>query len=505
MSSFTYDFIVVGAGSAGCAVAHGLASRGAGRVLVIEAGPSDRVPLVKMPFGLVWLLGGKRDWSYKSVPQPGLGGRQLGIPRGRMLGGSGSINSMVWFRGRRADFDAWQVPGWSGAEVEHVFEEVEAHLRPRRLEGAHPLSEKLSTVFPQNDPLAIPTPDRESAGVFAFNLHEGRRWSAADALLRPAQATGDVHVLTGWQVQHLVIARDRVQGVCSKDGTQILARKGVILSAGAIGSPDVLLRSGVGPAEDLRKAGIDVVHECDEVGENLHDHPGAGLHFEGPGSGYGLSPSLWPSWAIAPFDWLLRGRGVLASPTVEGGGFFNAAGDGGAPDVQSHFIPFRLAHDGRKYALKQGYFADVCVCRPKSRGALRMTSSGLDIDLGLFQDARDLDLLVAGFMRLRHLLAEADFGGIGAPEVSPGPDVRTTEQLRAHVRAKAGTAYHPVGTLRMGTDALAPVTERLRLRGLDGLWVADASIMPAVTSANTNAPSMMIGARAAAMVAEDAA
>lgn len=505
MPTATYDFIVVGAGSAGCAVAHELAARQAGRVLVIEAGPSDRVPLVKMPFGLVWLMGGKRDWSYRSAPQEGLGGRQVGIPRGRMVGGSGSINSMVWFRGRRADFDAWAVPGWSGAEVTPDFEAVEAYLQPRRLTGAHPLTEGLSTVFPQNDPQAIPDPEREGAGVFAFNLHDGSRRSAADAFLRPALAGGDVHLLTGWQVARLRLDGDRATGVVFADGSEIVARKGVILSSGSIGSPEILLRSGIGPVADLRAAGIAPRLDREEIGAKLHDHPGAGLHYEGPGSGYGLAPALWPTWALGPLSWMLGGRGVLASPTVEGGGFFNAAGDGGPPDVQSHFIPFRLGHDGRKYALKQGYFADVCVCRPRSRGALRVVPGGLEIDLGIFRDARDFDLLVTGWKRLRKALAESDLGGFAAPEVSPGPQVQDEEAVRAHIRATAGTAYHPVGTLRMGEDAGAPVTGRLALRGVEGLWVADASIMPAVTSANTNAPSMMIGYRAGRMIAEDAA
>jgi choline dehydrogenase len=501
--AIAYDHIVIGAGSAGCAVAHGLVTGGAGSVLVIEAGPSDRWPLVRMPFGLVWMMGGRRDWRYRSAPQAGLGGRSIAIPRGRMVGGSGSINSMVWFRGRAADFDGWAVPGWSWPEVAPAFDAVEAHLRPRRLSGAHPLTEALGALFPTNDPAALPHPDREGAGVFAFNLHDGRRWSAADAFLRPVLDRGAT-LLTGAEVARLTIRGDRIAGVRLGDGTEIAARKGVVLSAGAIGSPEILLRSGFGPAEDLRAANIDVIRDLPGIGQNLHDHPGAGLHYEGGGSGYGLAPSLWPRWAMAPLQWAVTGRGLFASPTVEGGGFFNARGDGGEPDVQSHFIPFRLGHDGRRYALKQGYFADVCLCRPKSRGALRLTKRGLEIDLGLFADEGDLDTLTAGWLRLRARMVEADLGPHQAPEVAPGPAVQTEDQARAHIRATAGTAYHPVGTLRMGADDAAPVTPELRLRGIDGLHVADASVMPAVTSANTNAPAMMIGYRAGMMISRAA-
>ena len=499
----TYDFVVIGAGSAGCAVAAGLAERQAGSVLVIEAGPSDRWPLVRMPFGLVWTLGSRRrDWRFMSSPQAGLGGRRIAIPRGRMLGGSGSINSMVWFRGRAADFDGWGVEGWSWSEVEPAFEAVEARIGPAPLATPHPLTQALSNLFGGNDPAANPTPERESAGVFRYNMRRGRRWSAADAFLRPAMDAG-VTVLQGHQVERIGLTGDRASSVVLADGTEIGAAKGIVLSAGAIGSPALLLASGIGPGEDLRAAGRDVVRDLPGVGANLHDHPGVGLHFRGAGSGYGLDPSLAHIWAAAPFDWLLRRKGVFASPTVEGGAFFAANGSG-EPDIQSHFIPFLLGWRGRRYERGRGYFADAVVCRPKSRGALKLGKESLEIDLGLFSDPADLDLLVKGWLRLRTLMAEADFGPMRADEVFPGPGVTTEDEARAHVVAHAGTAYHPVGSLAMGTGD-APVTARLKVKGIEGLWVADASVMPAVTSANTNAPSMMIGHRAGAMIAEDAA
>ncbi len=502
----TPDFIVIGAGSAGCAVAAGLIERQAGTVTLVEAGPSDNSPLVKMPFGLVWMMGSaKRDWCYFSTPQEQIGGRQLNVPRGRMVGGSGSINSMVWFRGRRDDFDNWSVPGWSWADVEPVFAEIEARLSPRQMQGAHPLTRALQGLFPANG-CDVPTPEYESAGVFCFNMQNGRRRSAADAFLR--SPSPDLTILTGREVDRIAFENGAARRVVFVDGFELRANKGIVLCAGSTGSPVILMRSGIGPVEHLAKLGIDVVQAEEEVGQNLHDHPAAGLHFVGSGSGYGLTLAQMPAWALAPFQYLITRRGRFASPTVEGGEFFNARGLDEAPDVQTHFIPFMLGWQGRRFVYGSGYFADVCVCRPKSRGQLRLSSrdpkASPKIDLGLFNDPSDLDTLVAGLKRLRQLMDRADVGPHRAPEDFPGLSVRTDEELRAYVRSRAGTAYHPVGTLRMGART-APVTPRLRVQGIEGLWVADASVMPAVTSANTNAPSMMIGYRAGQMIAEDAA
>lgn len=500
-----YDFIVIGAGSAGCVLAARLTELQAGSVLLVEAGPSDSSPLVKMPFGLVWMMGSeKRDWRYTSTPQGGLGGRMINIPRGRMIGGSGSINSMVWFRGRQRDFDDWNVPGWAYSEIEADFAALESRIEPRRLATPHPVSELLDRMFPANDKHAIPTPERESAGVFAYNMRDGRRWSAADAYMRPALTKG-LSVKTGLCTKRIRFTGERASHVEFHDGSTVSAAKGIILCAGAIGSPEILMSSGIGPAADLRNAGSDVLIDMPEVGENLHDHPGVGLHFAGPRSGYGLAPSQIGHWIAAPFAWSLFQKGVFASPTVEGGAFFNAAKVGSEPDIQSHFIPFKLGWKGSRYTFGRGYFADAVVCRPKSRGRLRFSGNGLLIDLGIFEDSRDLDLLVKGWFRLRELMASLDLGTMKAPEVFPAERVTSEEEARQYVRERAGTAYHPVGSLRMGTDSGAPVTERLRLRGTDGLWVADASIMPSVTSANTNAPSMMIGHRAAEMICADAA
>ena len=481
-----FDHIVVGGGSAGCAVAARLAERPGASVLVIEAGPSDRDIRVKVPFGLVQLMrSNTRNWKRATVPMVSAGGRGIAVPRGKMLGGSGSINSMVWFRGCRADFDAWGLPGWDSAAVWRAFDAVEARMTPTRLPDPHPLSEAFGRVFPANDPGAPPSPERQSAGVFHCNMRRGARWSPADGFLRPSGAD----VLTGAEVARVDFDGPRARGVTLRDGRRLKARAGVILSAGSIESPMILMRSGIGPGTDLQAAGIDVRIDAPGVGANLHDHPGFGLHFKGARSGYGLTLGQLPAWALSPFQWLLTRSGRLSSNTVEAGAFYNVSG-GDTPDIQTHFLPFLMGWQGRSIIWGAGYFADVCLCQPRSRGRLRM---GRDpyaplIDLNLFGDQSDLDTMVRGVARLRQILATADFGTRRAPEAFPGAQV-TGDALRDTIRDRAGTAYHPVGTVALG----GPLDAQGAVKGTQNLWVADASVMPRITTANTNAPSMMIG------------
>lgn len=501
-----FDFVVIGAGSAGCAVVAGLAERGVGTVAVLEAGPGDAVPQVKVPFGLLYTMGSGRDWRFTSSPQRAAGNRRLNVNRGRMIGGSSSINSMVWFRGRADDFDGWGVPGWTWADVAPAFDAIEARITPGRLPETHPLSESFGRSLGSND-LGPPTPERESAGVFHVNMRNGRRWSAADAFLRPARAAGGVEIVSGAEVDRIELRDGAARVIHLVDGRAVHARRGVVLSAGSIGSPAILMRSGLGPAADLQKIGIETLRDLPGIGQNLHDHPGVGLHHVGPGSGYGLTWDQVPAWALSPLNWLLRRRGRMVSNFVEAGAFFRAMPKGPdgdtRPDVQTHFIPYMMGYRGRTITTGSGFFADVCVCRPVSRGQLKLGSRDPrqppEIDPGVLNDRRDLEVLVAGLKRLRVILSQADFGDRAAPEACPGLQVTGDNDLADYVRSRCGTAYHPVGTVRMGGPG-APVTPDLRLRGVEGLWVADASVMPRITSANTNAPSMMIGYRAGQMV-----
>lgn len=508
LTATAFDYLVVGAGSAGCAVAAGLAKSGAESVGVLEAGSTDSSWLVKTPFALMFMMGNRRyDWLRTTCPQSALGGRVLPVPRGKVVGGSGSINSMVWFRGRRADYDEWGLPDWRADEVARAFDEVEAKMPPQRLPDPHALSTRFARALGGNGEGA-PTPEQEGAGVFRVNMRGHHRWSAADAFLRPAQAGGNLTVVTRAQVDRLLVARGRAVGIVLIGGQTFKARKGVVLSAGAIESPAVLMRSGIGPGEQLRSLGISVLKDAPQVGRNLHDHPSVGIHHAGANSGYGLTLKQLPGWAAAPWLYVLGKRGVLSSNIVEAGAFFHSGGSSAIPDAQVHFIPYMMGWRGKARVWGSGYFADVGVCRPKSRGDLKLVSSDPGsapaIDLGLLNDPDDMTTLVAAFKRLRALLANAPFDDRRAPEVFPGQAAVSDKQIESYIRDRLGTAYHPVGTLRMGLDD-APVTPRLKVKGLAGLWVADASVMPQITSANTNAPSIMIGHRAAGFILEDTA
>ncbi len=502
-----FDFIVIGAGSAGCAATNELAKANVGTIAVLEAGYTNRVPQVKIPFGLAWTRGSKRDWKFKSQPTTELGGRSIDVTRGKMLGGSSSINSMVWFRGRRDDFDNWDVDGWAWHDVEGAFEEVESLLKPTRFVDPHPVSEAYGLALGDNGH-APPTPERESAGVFHVNLHSGARRSAADAFLTPAKNTGRVEVLTQANVDRVEFEEGTARRVILTDGRQLSARRGVVLSAGSIGSPTILMRSGIGSGEQLLALGISVQVDAQQVGENLHDHPAVGLHHAGANSGYGLAINQFPHWAVSPFNWLLRRKGRLTSNIVEAGAFFraNPIGTDGddRPDCQSHFIPFMVGHKGYFITWGAGYSADVNICRPHSRGSLTLRSADPheqpNIDLALLRDRRDVDTLIYGVKRLRDVLKKAPFETRRAVEVYPGDEVQSDEDIEQFVRDRCATAYHPVGTLRMGQDKGAPVSARLAVREVGNLWVADASIMPKITTANTNAPSMMIGLRAGKMI-----
>ncbi len=524
-----FDYVVVGGGSAGCAVAGRLSETPGVTVCLLEAGPPDKDLRIKVPLGVMTLMGNATfDWGFKSAPHAHLGGRRVSVPRGKTLGGSGSINSMVYIRGRASDYDRWAELGCQGWDWQRVLERYKQAERNSRganayhgdagplwvedLPSPHPMVHRLVRAgqdegIPANDDFNGAT--QEGLGNYQTTMHRSRRFSPADAYLRPALSRGNLTVLTGALVDRLVIERRRATAVRVRTGDgerTITARAEVILSAGAVASPAILMRSGVGPGEHLAEQGVGVVLDRIGVGENLHDHPAVGMHYGGGRHGYALSLATLASNALAPTRYLFSGKGLFASNTVEAGGFARTTETLSEPDVQFHFIPARLGHEGSAVVWGRGYYCDVCVLKPRSRGRLRLASadpaSAPVIDLNLLAEPDDEATLMRGAKLLRRILANPALKTGNAQELVPGPDVQTDDHLRAMIHARLGTAYHPVGTCRMGPtdDERSVVDPALKVIGLDNVRVADASVMPEIIAGNTNAASMMIGSTAADLI-----
>ncbi|MEL7536421.1 MAG: GMC family oxidoreductase N-terminal domain-containing protein [Pseudomonadota bacterium] len=529
----TTDVLVIGGGSAGCAAAGRLSEDPSLEVCLLEAGPADSSPLIKVPLGVVALMGHRDfDWRWRSAPLRHLGGREVSVPRGRTLGGSGSINSMVYIRGRASDYDEWLADGCAGwgwddvlarfrrAENNGRFREDPLHgtsgpLYVNDLPSPHPMVQQWQAAgaahgIPSNDDFNGEV--QEGLGNYQTTMRHGRRWSPADAYLRGAMRRHNLEVITDTLAERIefsdrtaktVIARRRGREI------RINVRRELVLCAGAIATPTLLMRSGIGPGEHLREFGIHVVIDRPQVGENLHDHPAIGMHYGGGDQGYALSLPTLPANALAPLRYCLARRGLFASNTVEAGGFARTDAALAEPDVQFHFIPARLGHEGKAIVWGRGYYSDVCVLKPKSRGRVRLAAADPAampaIDLNLLSDPHDDRTMLAGAKLLRSLLRHPALARGDAEELVPGPDVRSDDELRDMIHRRLGTAYHPVGTCRMGRsdDPRSVVDPTLKLLGTTNVRVADASIMPSVIAGNTNAVSMVIGEAAAEFVAAD--
>ena len=540
-----FDYVIVGGGSAGCVLAERLSRDPHYSVCLIEAGQKDSDLRIKVPFGLVNLMGNQAfDWTFKSTAQPAKKGKSVSVPRGKTLGGSGSINSMVYIRGRKTDYDRWAAlgaEGWGWSDVLPYFKDMENNSRLRQdplhgtdgplhvqdLPSPHPLTD----VWQQaGKDLQIPRSHdfngttQEGLGVYQTTMKKGRRWSAADAFLRPALKRPNLTVITGWQVDHIMLDGTRARAVrlVKQDGKQVSSpynsqdnkqarsceigvRGEVILSAGAIGSPAILMKSGIGRPDDLSKIGVQPVIPLVGVGQNLQDHPAVAVFHGGRRSGYGLSLSQLPSLALSPLRYLATRSGLLASNTVEAGGFAKTDSNLEAPDVQFHFIPARLGHQGKMIVWGRGYYCDVCLLKPKSRGQITLADAfgKLNIDPNLLADPDDQEKLIKGLKLLRRIMAAPAFDHMRNPELAPGPEVQSDEALADYIAHMMGTAYHPVGTCKMGraSDALTVVTPDLKLQNTENIRVVDASVMPEIVAGNTNAPTMMIAAKAGDIIA----
>ena len=530
MAGGDYDYIIVGAGSAGCVLANRLSARPELKVLLLEAGGSDRSMYVRMPAGIANLAGPKFNWGYETSPQTAMNGRRMYQPRGRLLGGSSSVNAMVYMRGQTADYDHWRQlgnAGWSYDDVLPFFKQAENNERIR--DDFHGQSGSLNVAErPYTNPLShafvaaaqeagIPfNPDFNGAvqlgcGLFQVTQKNGERCSAAAAYLRPAAARANLTIVTGAQATRVLIEHGRAVGVEYARGRRrhiVRAAREVVLAGGAINSPQLLLLSGIGPAGELRAAGVSAVHDLPGVGKNLQDHLNVNiLQHATPRSTLDDKARLLPSIGVA-LQWALYRTGPGTSNVAEAGAFvvsglgtsFGAA----TPDIQYHFIPAQVVDHARTKLDGYGVTLHACCLRPQSRGEIRLASADplqkAVIDPNYLAAEYDLKILIDGIRRGRDILAAPALQPWLGAERIPGPAMQSDAALETFIRAAAETEYHPVGTCKMGNDPMAVVDEQLRVRGVGGLRVIDASIMPTLVSGNTNAPTIMIAEKGAAMM-----
>ena len=514
-----FDFIIAGAGTAGCVLAARLSESGRHRVLLLEAGGEDRSPWIKVPVGYAKLFGNPRyNWMYTTAPEPALNGRVLEQPCGRVIGGTGSINGMLHIRGQREDYDRWRDagnPGWGWEDVQPWFEKSELAVSPPP--QAHPLADAFIAAaaeagFPANDDFNGPR--QEGAGYYKLNTRNGFRSSAATAYLHPARGRANLAVVTNAMVTRVIIDSGIATGVEYTRGNETLvarARREVIVSGGTFNSPKILQLSGVGPGAQLQALGLPVICDLPGVGENLQNHFRASMVFRcrQPVTHNDVMASLPKKIGMA-LEYALFRKGPLAAGTYAGG-FFRSGPQAATPDLQATFWTYSVARrDAGGVVLHPfpGFTMNAVILRPESVGSVRLASAAPEAPPVIRYNhlAADYDrrTLVAGLRLMRKFAAMPAMAKFADEELLPGAASDSDQALVDYARSTGNSVYHPVGTCRMGADAGAVVDARLRVHGVSRLRVADASVMPWVTSGNTNAPTAMIAERAAAWIASDA-
>ena len=531
-----YDFIIVGAGSAGCVLANRLSTDPANKVLLLEAGGWDRNPLFRLPMLMGKLFhSGIYNWHYHTEPEPHLNGRSLYWPRGKVLGGTSTINGMIYVRGNRHDYDRWSqlgLPGWSYDEVLPAFRRSEAHIQRSgefhnsdgeltvcRARGHNPLMDVFCEAgeqagYPLNDDFNGAT--QEGFGRYDFTIRKGKRWSTSWAFLRSILGRKNLTVITGAETTRVIIENGRARGVeYLNDGNlaKACASREIVLSSGVVNSPKALLLSGIGPADELKALGIDPLHDLPGVGKNLQDHVDCVMSWECKEPITLFSDLRADKLIPSVVQGMLFGEGITTTFPYEAGAFIRSNKGLVAPDIQLHFMPalektanLHFPNPFKKEAIEanHGFTLRVGPVNPASRGEITLRSKNPadkpKIQANYLQADFDIRTMISGIRLTREIINQKAFDRYRGKELAPGPAAMSDDDLTKWLRATAMTTFHPVGTAKMGIDPMAVVDSRLKVHGISGLRVADASIMPVISSGNTNAPAIMIGEKCAEFI-----
>lgn len=525
-----YDYVIVGAGPAGCLLANRLSANPQHRVLLLEAGARDNYPWIHIPVGYLFCIGNPRtDWCFKTEAQPGLQGRALSYPRGKVLGGCSSINGMIYMRGQAADYDGWAAegnPGWAWKDVLPLFKQSENHFagdselhgasgewRVERQRLSWPILDAFRTAAEQS---GIPNVDdfnggdNEGCGYFQVNQKAGVRWNAAKAFLKPVRQRANLRVLTEVEVDRVLLRDGRAEAVsarCQGKAISFKARKEIVLCAGAIGSPGILQRSGIGPRHLLQRLGIGVAQELPGVGGNLQDHLQLRLIYqlENARTLNQIAGSLWGKMGMG-LRYLYDRSGPLSMAPSQLGAFARSGPEQTSANLEYHVQPLSLERFGEPLHTFPAFTASVCDLRPQSRGRVDIRSAAPNeaplIQPNYLSHPEDLRVAADAIRLTRRIVAAPALRVFKPTEYLPGPSLQTEEELHQAAARIGTTIFHPVGTCRMGQDREAVVDAQLRVHGIKGLRIADASIMPRITSGNTCSPTLMIAEKAAQMMLE---